>query len=243
MKPMDCAQRPRIHRLLIHAGVWLLMAVCFNVLNCGQALAASASAINQNASQALTGLYQDTPGALALAQKSKGILVFPSIVKAGFIVAGQYGDGVLRIHGRPGRVLSIGRGLGWIPGGRAVVWIRVILYGPRVAQISQPKRRLGARYRAKPGRSGQRLRQEPFHDDTAEGRLRLYLQPEGTDGRDRHTRVQDYENLPQSISAKDRGQERLIRRRGTGTEAGATEQRRPSPIAGPSACAAALRVR
>ncbi len=124
MKPMDCAQRPRIHRLLIHAGVWLLMAVCFNVLNCGQALAASASAINQNASQALTGLYQDTPGALALAQKSKGILVFPSIVKAGFIVAGQYGDGVLRIHGRPaGYYRSVAASVGYQAGAQSFGYV------------------------------------------------------------------------------------------------------------------------
>ncbi len=124
MKPMDCAQRPRIHRLLIHAGVWLLMAVCFNVLNGGQALAASASAINQNASQALTGLYQDTPGALALAQKSKGILVFPSIVKAGFIVAGQYGDGVLRIHGRPaGYYRSVAASVGYQAGAQSFGYV------------------------------------------------------------------------------------------------------------------------
>ena len=31
--------------------------------------------------------------------QAKGILVFPNIVKGGFIVAGQYGDGVLRRHG------------------------------------------------------------------------------------------------------------------------------------------------
>jgi lipid-binding SYLF domain-containing protein len=72
-----------------------------SVMRSSKALAASASAINQNIEQALTGLYQDTPGASALAQKSKGILVFPNIVKAGFIVAGQYGDGVLRIRDQP----------------------------------------------------------------------------------------------------------------------------------------------
>ncbi len=83
MKPVDRSQRPRITKPLIHVAVWLLMALCFNVLNCRQALAASASAINQSASQALTGLYQDTPGALALAQKSKGILVSPGKYREG----------------------------------------------------------------------------------------------------------------------------------------------------------------
>jgi lipid-binding SYLF domain-containing protein len=35
-----------------------------------------------------------------LADKSKAILIFPSIVKGGFIVAGQFGDGALRKRGR-----------------------------------------------------------------------------------------------------------------------------------------------
>ena len=64
------------------------------------AQAASASEINRNATQALTILYKNTPGAKALADKSRAILVFPSIVKGGFIVAGQYGDGALRKHGK-----------------------------------------------------------------------------------------------------------------------------------------------
>jgi lipid-binding SYLF domain-containing protein len=32
--------------------------------------------------------------------QAKGILVFPSIVKGGFIIAGQYGDGALRKEGK-----------------------------------------------------------------------------------------------------------------------------------------------
>ena len=62
--------------------------------------AASASEIDRNATQALTTLYKNTPGAKALADKSKAILIFPSIVKGGFIVAGQYGDGALRKRGK-----------------------------------------------------------------------------------------------------------------------------------------------
>lgn len=64
------------------------------------AVAASASEIDRNSTQALTTLYQTTPGAEVLAGKSKGILIFPNIVKGGFIIAGQYGDGALRKQGR-----------------------------------------------------------------------------------------------------------------------------------------------
>ncbi len=34
------------------------------------------------------------------AKKAKGILVFPSIVKGGFIIGGQYGEGALRKGGK-----------------------------------------------------------------------------------------------------------------------------------------------
>jgi lipid-binding SYLF domain-containing protein len=64
------------------------------------ALAASSSEIDRNVTQALTTLYQTTPGSRALAERAMGVLVFPSIVKAGFIVAGQYGDGALRERNR-----------------------------------------------------------------------------------------------------------------------------------------------
>jgi lipid-binding SYLF domain-containing protein len=64
------------------------------------AQAASASEIDRNATQALTTLYKNTPGAKALGDKSKAILIFPSIVKGGFVIAGQYGDGALRKSGK-----------------------------------------------------------------------------------------------------------------------------------------------
>jgi lipid-binding SYLF domain-containing protein len=124
MKTTDCAHGLRIHKLLIQVGVLLLIAFFASTLNSRKALAASASAINQNAAQALSGLYQDTPGALALAQKSKGILVFPNIVKAGFIVAGQYGDGVLRIHGRPvGYYRSVAASVGYQAGAQSFGYV------------------------------------------------------------------------------------------------------------------------
>jgi lipid-binding SYLF domain-containing protein len=50
----------------------------------------------ENATQALITLYHTTPGSKALADKARGVLVFPNVVKGGFIVAGQYGDGALR---------------------------------------------------------------------------------------------------------------------------------------------------
>ena len=77
-----------------------LMLFAFQVLNSAAALAASASAIDRDARGSLADLYKHTPGAKALGDKAVAVLVFPSIVKGGFIIAGQYGDGALRKGGK-----------------------------------------------------------------------------------------------------------------------------------------------
>ena len=77
----------------------VLAMVAMITLNARAVLAASASEIDANATGALRTLYANTPGAKDLAMNAKGILVFPNIVKGGFIVAGQYGDGALRRQG------------------------------------------------------------------------------------------------------------------------------------------------
>ncbi len=65
-------------------------------INATAALAASAGQIDRNVTQSLDTLYRNVPGAKALADKAVAVLVFPSIVKGGFIIAGQFGDGALR---------------------------------------------------------------------------------------------------------------------------------------------------
>ena len=64
------------------------------------ACAATAQEIDRDANSALQKLYASTPAALELSKVAKGILVFPSIVKGGLIVGGQYGKGVLRKNGK-----------------------------------------------------------------------------------------------------------------------------------------------
>jgi len=82
-------------RLLLVVASALVTAMIVT-LSASFALAASASEIDRDVTQSLITLYKNTPGAKALADKSKAVLVFPSIVKGGFIIAGQFGDGALR---------------------------------------------------------------------------------------------------------------------------------------------------
>jgi lipid-binding SYLF domain-containing protein len=59
------------------------------------AAAGTAAEINRDAKKALEKLYGQSASARAMGKKAKGILVFPSIVKGGFLVGGQYGEGAL----------------------------------------------------------------------------------------------------------------------------------------------------
>jgi lipid-binding SYLF domain-containing protein len=59
----------------------------------------SAEEIDRNVESALELLYEKSPSAKAMGEKAEGILVFPSIVKGGFIVGGQFGEGALLKNG------------------------------------------------------------------------------------------------------------------------------------------------
>jgi lipid-binding SYLF domain-containing protein len=63
--------------------------------------AASAAELDRDVKSALGTLYAKSPSAKTLGEKAKGILVFPAIVKGGFLVGGQYGEGALVKGGHP----------------------------------------------------------------------------------------------------------------------------------------------
>jgi lipid-binding SYLF domain-containing protein len=77
-----------------------LMLLTFHVLSPAAAQAASASEIDRDVRATVAKLTKNYPAAKALADKAVGVLVFPSIVKGGFIFAGQFGDGALRKRGK-----------------------------------------------------------------------------------------------------------------------------------------------
>jgi lipid-binding SYLF domain-containing protein len=65
-----------------------------------QSQAASAREIDAGVRATLDRFFHKVGGARELADKAVGMLVFPSIVKAGFGIGGEYGEGALLIHGR-----------------------------------------------------------------------------------------------------------------------------------------------
>jgi len=59
----------------------------------------SAEEINDAANATLHRFVEANPSAEELDRKAAGVLVFPSAVKAGMLLGGQYGEGVLIVRG------------------------------------------------------------------------------------------------------------------------------------------------
>jgi lipid-binding SYLF domain-containing protein len=66
----------------------------------GTARAASRQEIDANVRQAVKIFYRNSSAGKELAQRASGLLVFPSVIKAGFGVGGQYGEGALLVKGK-----------------------------------------------------------------------------------------------------------------------------------------------
>lgn len=80
--------------------LWFVVSVSGVLISPNPAVAASAAELNRDIQTALKTLYSKSPSAKIMAEKAKGILVFPSIVKGGFIVGGQYGEGAMLRGGK-----------------------------------------------------------------------------------------------------------------------------------------------
>jgi lipid-binding SYLF domain-containing protein len=72
--------------------------------------AATAQQIDASANATLARLTSRYPNARATLRDAKGVLVFPSVVRAAIGVGGEYGEGVLRVGGRSVGYYSIAGG-------------------------------------------------------------------------------------------------------------------------------------
>ncbi len=82
-------------RVVLFAAAVLLAAGLVQPAHAG-----SAAEIDRKAAAALDELLASHEAARVLAREARAILVFPSIVKGGFLFGGQFGDGALRSQGR-----------------------------------------------------------------------------------------------------------------------------------------------
>jgi lipid-binding SYLF domain-containing protein len=70
--------------------------------------------INASVNAAMARFKKEVKGADEYLKVAKGVLVIPNITKAGFIVAGQYGQGALKVRGKTVGYYSLAAGsVGW----------------------------------------------------------------------------------------------------------------------------------
>ena len=92
---------PAIDRLRLAAiSFSVLLVLLFGILLPGGAHAATAREIDVSVNVALERFTKEIKGSKELLAIAKGILDFPSVHKAGFVVGGEYGAGALRIGGK-----------------------------------------------------------------------------------------------------------------------------------------------
>jgi len=80
----------------------LALAGCTTTPNSPDNASTNASkreSINASVNATLSRLYSNVPGSRDLVAKSRGVLVFPNVIQAGFFVGGQTGNGALRVGG------------------------------------------------------------------------------------------------------------------------------------------------
>ena len=86
-------------------GVWLIAALagCIVALNAwlsSPVSAGSAKEIDVGVDEGLVQFEKEVKGGKSFLDSSKGVLVFPHVLKGGFGIGAEYGEGALRIDGK-----------------------------------------------------------------------------------------------------------------------------------------------
>ena len=86
-----------------------LLLVLTGIIMSSTAMAETAEQINQKADKVVE-IFKQKPGASKFLSDVHGYLVFPSVIKGGFILGAEYGEGVLRVNNEPVEYYSIASG-------------------------------------------------------------------------------------------------------------------------------------
>lgn len=76
------------------------LTLIFLLASATTAFAAKKKVLDAKIDQAIEEFYEHTSAGKKLAEKASGMLVFPTVGKAGFWVGGEYGEGALFIKGK-----------------------------------------------------------------------------------------------------------------------------------------------
>jgi lipid-binding SYLF domain-containing protein len=101
-------------------------------------LAASAKEIDAGVDEAIVMFEKEVKNGKSFLQSSKGVLVFPSVIKAGLGVGGEYGEGALRIAGKTADYYSTAAGsVGLQAGGQMKTIVVVFLQADALKKFQE----------------------------------------------------------------------------------------------------------
>jgi len=87
-------------RTIISAFTQWVLVLLILLFSTNVAFAATAKEIDVSVEVTLERFNKEIPGAESFIKKAKGVLIFPQVIKAGFGIGGEYGEGALRIGGK-----------------------------------------------------------------------------------------------------------------------------------------------
>ena len=133
---------------VVRSAVYIGLIAAFALLaGSAPGRAGSASEINAGVNATLDRMYRLIPGTRALAAKAAGILVFPTVVKAGMGIGGEYGEGAMRVGGKTtGYYNTIAASVGFQLGAQAKSVV-IMFMAPDAAGRLPPHGRLEGRCR------------------------------------------------------------------------------------------------
>lgn len=90
-----------IRKLFLTLGVLALVSACTTTNpNLKGSATSQRRSIDAGVQNAFSELYAQVPDSRDMVAKARGVLVFPSVISAGFVIGGSYGQGALREGGR-----------------------------------------------------------------------------------------------------------------------------------------------
>jgi len=116
------------------------IAACTTTSGSGTDADAKRREIDAGVDGTLSKLYSSTSSAQSLSHDAKGILVFPKILAAGFIVGAEYGEGALRVAGSPaGYYRTTTASFGFIAGAQSKALILMFMTDDALKNFQQSK--------------------------------------------------------------------------------------------------------
>jgi lipid-binding SYLF domain-containing protein len=84
-----------------NVGAWCIsLLLVFGLAVSSSAYAKSATEIEIEVDETLKEFKQEIKGGGEFLKRASGVLVFPTVLKAGFVLGGEYGEGALRVGGK-----------------------------------------------------------------------------------------------------------------------------------------------